>query len=71
MFHKEHGFKRGFFSALNRCVTTSFFNTAPATGKPSPQQPASELVPRTPKVLGQEQYLAIPTFIRQGKTLGL
>jgi hypothetical protein len=71
MFYKEHGCKEGFFSALNRCVTTSFFNAAPVTGKNTQSHPSSELIPRTPKILGQEQYLTIPTFIRQGKTLGL
>ncbi len=71
MFHKDHGFKHGFLSALNRCVATSFFSAPHEARQNEKIIPLFEVAPRTPKNLAQERYLAIPTFIRQGKTLGL
>jgi len=71
MFHKEQGFKHGFFTALNRCVTTSFF-TAPLEAKQNEKkQLILKIAPGITKNIARERYLAIPTFIRQGKTLGL
>ena len=71
MFHPDHGFKHEFLSALNRYVATSFFSVTHREGHGEKTPPASELTIRTPKILARERYLAIPTFIRQGKTLGL
>jgi len=71
MSHKNHGFKHGFLSALNRCVATSFFSTPHDTRQTEKISPAFEIAPRTPRNRAQEKYLAIPTFIRQGKILGL
>ncbi len=68
---KAHGFKHGFLSVLNRCVATSFFAAPQRRGDGKNIRPAVEIVLRTPKILAQESYLAIPTFIRQGKILGL
>lgn len=71
MSYKKQGFKHGFLTALNRCVATTFF-TAPLGAQPGEKnRPHSEIILRTPKILAREKYLAIPTFIRQGKTLGL
>ena len=71
MYHTEHGFTQGFLSVLNRCMATSFFTAPHGAGKKSANHPALEMVPRCPKIIAQERYLAIPTFIRQGKNLGL
>jgi len=71
MFHKNHGFKHGFLSALNRCVFASFFSTSHEARQNEKIIPLFEATSRTPKNLAQERYLAIPTFIRQGKILGL
>ncbi|MCX5865206.1 MAG: hypothetical protein NT087_07650 [Deltaproteobacteria bacterium] len=71
MSYKNHGFKHGFLTALNRCVATSFFTTPQGTGQGEKNGPVFELAPRMPINLAQERYLAIPTFIRQGKILGL
>jgi len=71
MFYKDHGFKHGFFTALNRCVAASFFTVPQRAGQGERNLPAFELAPRAPRNLAQERYLAIPTFIRQGKILGL
>ncbi|MBU3937310.1 MAG: hypothetical protein KKD53_07235 [Proteobacteria bacterium] len=71
MFYKDHGFKNGFLSALNRCVTTSFFTAADKAGQDTKNAPVFEMVARVPRNPAQEKYLSIPTFIRQGKTLGL
>ena len=71
MFHTDQGFKHEFLSALNRCVATSFFSVTHQEGHGGKNHPASELTIRTPKILARERYLAIPTFIRQGKILGL
>ncbi|MBU2538360.1 MAG: hypothetical protein KKH22_07965 [Proteobacteria bacterium] len=71
MFHTNHGFKNGFLSALNRCVATSFFTAANKAGQNTKNPPVFEMVARVPRNPAQEKYLAIPTFIRQGKTLGL
>ena len=68
---KDHGFKHGFLSALNRCVASSFFTAPQERGESKKIHPTVEIVLRTPKILAQERYLAIPTFIRQGKILGL
>jgi len=70
MFYKEHGFTEGFFTALNRCVAAPFFSVMQEAGDEK-NRPVLELAPRTPRNLAQERYLAIPTFIRQGKILGL
>ncbi|MFA7348633.1 MAG: hypothetical protein WCZ86_12810 [Desulfurivibrionaceae bacterium] len=70
MSYTDHGFKHELLSALNRCVATSFLSVTLGK-KHSKTQPVSEMPPRTPKNLARERYLAIPTFIRQGKTLGL
>ncbi len=71
MYHTEHGFTQGFLSALNRCMTTSFFTAPHGPKKEGTNHPGLEMVPRCPKIIAQERYLAIPTFIRQGKNLGL
>ena len=71
MLHTAQGFTHGFLTALNRCVATSFFSVTHREGHGEKTPPASELTIRTPKILARERYLAIPTFIRQGKTLGL
>jgi hypothetical protein len=70
MFHTDHGFKHELLSALNRCVAAQFFSMTPGE-KQENTQPAFEMTTRIPKNLAQERYLAIPTFIRQGKTLGV
>ncbi len=70
MFYKERGFTQGFFTALNRCVAAPFFTAPQETGHEK-NRPVLELAPRTPRNLARERYLAIPTFIRQGKILGL
>lgn len=70
MSYPAHGFKHGLLSALNRCIATSFFSVAHGA-KREHAHPAAELPARSPKILARERYLAIPTFIRQGKTLGL
>ena len=71
MPYTDHGFKHGFLTALNRCVATSFFTVPQEAGQTEKNGPVFELAPRMPRNLAQERYLAIPTFIRQGKTLGL
>ena len=71
MFYKNHGFKHGFLTALNRCVATSFFTVPQGTRQNEKNRPLCEIAPRMARNLAQERYLAIPTFIRQGKTLGL
>ena len=71
MYHTEHGFTQGFLSVLNRCMATSFFTASHGPKKESTNHPALEMVPQSPKIIAQERYLAIPTFIRQGKNLGL
>ncbi|MFH1019808.1 MAG: hypothetical protein V1782_04215 [Pseudomonadota bacterium] len=71
MFYKDHGFKQGFFTALNWCVATSCFTTPQEAGQAGKNRPVSEPAPRMPGNLARERYLAIPTFIRQGKNLGL
>ena len=71
MFHKDQGFKHGFLTAFNRCVATSFFTAPHGAGHKEKNRPLTEIAPRMPRNLAQERYLAIPTFIRQGKTLGL
>lgn len=71
MPYKDHGFKHGFLTALNRCVATSFFAMPHGAEQGGNNHLFSEIAPRMPRDLAQERYLAIPTFIRQGKTLGL
>lgn len=71
MFYKEHAFKNGFLSALNRCVATSFLTAAARDGQDTKNPPVFEMAARVPRNSAREKYLAIPTFIRQGKTLGL
>ena len=71
MSHSAHGVKHGFLSALNRCVPTSFFFARHEARKNEKISPAFEVAPSPPRNLTQERYLAIPTFIRQGKILGL
>ena len=71
MPYTDHGFKHGFLTALNRCVATSFFTMPHEAGQGEKNHPLSEIAPRMPRNRAQERYLAIPTFIRQGKTLGL
>lgn len=71
MSHKNHGFKHGFLAALNRCVATSLFSAPHDARQNETISPLFEVVPKTPRNLAQERYLAIPTFIRQGKILGL
>ncbi len=71
MFYTDHGFKQGFFTVLNRCVATSFFTAPQGAGHKEKKCLLSELAPMMPRNLAQERYLAIPTFIRQGKILGL
>ncbi|MFA6899874.1 MAG: hypothetical protein WC256_06670 [Desulfurivibrionaceae bacterium] len=71
MPYKIHGFKQGFFTALNRCVATSFFTVTQPTGQTEKNRPVSDPTQKTPRNLARERYLAIPTFIRQGKTLAL
>jgi hypothetical protein len=71
MGNKDHGFKHGFLRVLNRCGAASFFPTARAAGQEGKTHLLCEIHPRTPRNLARERYLAIPTFIRQGKTLGL
>jgi hypothetical protein len=70
MSYTDHGFKHELLSALNRCVATSFLSVT-LGGKHPKTQPVSEMTTRIPKSLARERYLAIPTFIRQGKILGL
>jgi len=71
MSYNNHGFTHGFLTALNRCMATSFF-TAPRGAVPGERKsPLCEIAPRMPQNLARERYLAIPTFIRQGKILGL
>jgi len=71
MFYKEHGFTQGLFTAINWCVTTSLFTAPRETRQTGRNRPVAELAPGMPRNLARERYLAIPTFIRQGKTLGL
>lgn len=71
MSYTDHGFKHELLSALNRCVATSFFSVTHRERLSEKTPPAAEVTARTPKILAREKYLAIPTFIRQGKTLGL
>ena len=71
MLCKNHGFKHGFLTALNRCVATSFFSAPQGTAHGEKKSPLREIAPRMPRNLARERYLAIPTFIRQGKILGL
>lgn len=71
MFYKDRGFRHEFFAALNRCVATPFFSMPRLAGKNENHRPAPETVTRLPRNLARERYLAIPTFIRQGKTLTL
>jgi len=71
MPYTDHGFKHGFLTAFNRCVATSFFTASQGAEQTEKNRPLSEIAPRTPRNLAQERYLAIPTFIRQGKILGL
>ena len=71
MRYTEHGFKQGFLAALNRCVAASFFTAPQGTDQNEKDRSSSEIPPRMVKRLARERYLAIPTFIRQGKTLGL
>ncbi|OGR00587.1 MAG: hypothetical protein A2505_01465 [Deltaproteobacteria bacterium RIFOXYD12_FULL_55_16] len=71
MPYKNHGFRHGFLAALNQCVTTSFFTAPLGTGQDKNNRLVSELVSGAPRNLARERYLAIPTFIRQGKILGL
>lgn len=71
MSYNAHGFKHGFLTALNRCVATSFFTASQGAGQGEKNPPLCEIAPKTPRNLAREKYLAIPTFIRQGKTLGL
>lgn len=71
MSYKNHGFTHGFLIALNRCVATSFFTVPQGRGQGEKKSPLCEIAPRMPRNLAQEKYLAIPTFIRQGKILGL
>ena len=70
MSYSAHGFKHELLSALSRCIATSFFS-APPEEKNERSRSASGVPARKPKNLARERYLAIPTFIRQGKTLGL
>ena len=71
MFYKNHGFRHEFLAALNRCVAHSLFPEPRKAGQDEKIHPVPEMAPRLPKNIAQEKYLAIPTFIRQGKTLGL
>lgn len=71
MFYTDHGLKHELLSALNRCVATSFFIGTHRAGQDETTLPVFEKTTRIPKSLAREKYLAIPTFIRQGKTLGL
>lgn len=71
MSYKNHGFTHGFLTALNRCVATSFFTAPQEAISGEKQSPLCEIAPQMPRNLARERYLAIPTFIRQGKILGL
>ena len=71
MSYENHGFTHGFLNAFNRCVATSFFTAAQEAVPGEKKSPLCEIAPRPPRNLAQERYLAIPTFIRQGKILGL
>ncbi|OGQ86230.1 MAG: hypothetical protein A2512_07605 [Deltaproteobacteria bacterium RIFOXYD12_FULL_56_24] len=71
MPYKNHGFRFGFLAALNRCITTSLFAAPPETGQEEKNRPVSEISCVRRRNITRERYLAIPTFIRQGKTLGL
>jgi len=71
MSYTEHGVKQGFLFAINRCIANSFFTVAQEAWQTKKNRPVAPLAPRIPNSLSRERYLAIPTFIRQGKTLGL
>lgn len=71
MAYNKDGFKQGLFSALNRYIIASLFPVSPGPGQREKRPCAATLIPLPPKILGQEKYLTIPTFIRQGKTLDL
>ena len=71
MFYKEQGFTQGFLAVLNRCVAPSFFTASQETKQNKQYRPATEITPWLAKSLARERYLAIPTFIRQGKILNL
>lgn len=71
MPHNNHGFRNDFFTALNRCVAASFFTAEKETAQQERNFPAAEISRRAHQNLSRERYLAIPTFIRQGKTLNI
>lgn len=71
MSDKKHGFRYGFLAALNRCITTSLFAAPLETGQEGKTRPVSGISCGRRRNITRERYLAIPTFIRQGKTLGL
>lgn len=71
MSHKNQGFRSGFLAALNRCIKTPIFTALLETGQEGKNLPVSGISWGIRKNINRERYLAIPTFIRQGKTLGL
>lgn len=71
MSDKNPGFRFGFLAALNRCITTSLFAASLETGQEGKNRPVSGIACGRRRNIARERYLAIPTFIRQGKTLGL
>ncbi|MFA7382500.1 MAG: hypothetical protein WC001_03545 [Desulfurivibrionaceae bacterium] len=71
MSYKNHGLKSGFLAALNRCITMPLFAASLETGQEGKIRPVSGISCGMRKNITRERYLAIPTFIRQGKTLGL
>jgi len=71
MPYKNHGFRSGFLAALNRCITTPLFTASPEAGQGGENRPVPGISCGMRRNISRERYLAIPTFIRQGKTLGL
>lgn len=68
MANKNRGLKAGVIMALKHC-SAGYLNSAKSL---RPEMSSATDSPRSLRTnIDMESYLAIPTFIRQGKTLGI